>query len=86
MEMPSSSFLLCSETSPALPRSERARLEPTYHLGQGMGPFTQVPGFCKVVESVCVCLELAGSFYLRVSECVCTCLCAHVYTQAFLNK
>lgn len=50
------------------------------------GPFTQVPCFCKIVESVCIFLEMASSFYLRVSECVCTLLCTQVYTQALLNK
>ena len=65
-------FLLWGRTSLAPPQVGKSWnwTRPAI-LSKDRKSFTQVPCFCKIVESVCVCLEMASSFYLRVSVCVC---------------
>lgn len=80
-----STFFLCSKTFLALPKLERAGLDPTCRLEQGQDLSRKCHVSVKL-WNLCVYLEMASSFYLRVSECMCTILCTHVYTQAFPNK
>lgn len=85
--MISASFLPCSGTLLALPQVGKSWIRPYLPSWARIGPFT--PRKCHVsvkLWNLCVCLEMASSFYLRVSECACTLLCTRVYAEAFLNK
>lgn len=78
--MISTSPLLCSGTSPALPQVGKSWIGPYLPPWARIGPFT--PRKCHVsvkLWDLRVRPEMASSFYLSVSKCVCTLLCTHVY-------
>lgn len=81
--MLSTSFLLCRQTSLALPRSEGAGLDPPCHFGQRPG----LSHKCQASLGLWTLLVWRWPAFLPQSACMaCTFLHTHVYAQAFLNK